>query len=321
MIRVQTASRLHFGLLNFGTANNLSSRTCGGVGLMVQKPGITLELYPAKTWSADGPLAERALAFARMILPTLPPESVQPQHIHIDQAAPEHMGLGTGTQLGLAVASAVVHSFSLKEIPITQLACRVNRGQRTALGIHGFAQGGFLFDDGKRDSEAVAPIVARVDFPEPWRVVLILPSGRKGLHGVTESEAFARLRSLPCHDVTDRLIRQIHFEMLAALKDGDHKTFGETVFNLNRRVGETFAPVQGGTYSNPQISDLVRFIRGQGIPGAGQTSWGPGVFAIAKDEPQAESLAQSIRNQFGFQHEVIVTAAQNRGALVTRTND
>ncbi|HEV3203154.1 MAG TPA: beta-ribofuranosylaminobenzene 5'-phosphate synthase family protein [Gemmataceae bacterium] len=318
MIRVQTGSRVHFGLLNFGTVNNRSSGTFGGVGLMVQQPGITLELYPAKTWSADGPLAERALAFASMILPTLPPDIVQPQHIHIGQAAPEHMGLGTGTQLGLAVASAVVHAFSLKDIPVTELACRVNRGQRTALGVHGFAQGGFLVDAGKSDSEAVAPLVARVDFPEPWRIILMLPCGRKGLHGDLETKAFNRLRRFPYHDAADNLFRQIHCDMLPALKDGDYQTFGEAVFNFNRRVGETFASVQGGTYSNPQNSDLVQFIRSQGIPGAGQSSWGPGVFAIAKDEPQAESLAQSICNRFGFQMEVIVTAAQNRGALVER---
>jgi predicted sugar kinase len=67
MIRVATASRLHFGLLGLAAATErwhdregaptLPARTFGGVGLMVERPGIILRAEPADAWSAVGPLA------------------------------------------------------------------------------------------------------------------------------------------------------------------------------------------------------------------------------------------------------------------------
>ena len=60
--RIRTASRLHFGLLSFGQTER---RQFGGVGLMVQRPGLELSAAPAEEFSVEGPAAERIWAFAR----------------------------------------------------------------------------------------------------------------------------------------------------------------------------------------------------------------------------------------------------------------
>src|SRR5256885_2047192 len=72
---------------------------------------------------------------------------------------------------------------------------RVGRGKRSALGVHGFAQGGFLVEAGKRDADGVAPLTARADFPEDWRVVLVLPPWGQGLHGAAEGRALQGLQA------------------------------------------------------------------------------------------------------------------------------
>ena len=105
-----------------------------------------------------------------------------------------HAGLGTGTQLGMAAASALSLAAGLPELTPEELAERIGRGKRSGLGVHGFARGGFLVDGGKRGPGGVAPLVARVDFPEAWRVVLVLPPGQPGLHGEGEGRAFEQLR-------------------------------------------------------------------------------------------------------------------------------
>src|SRR5262249_38997419 len=142
---------------------------------------------------------------------------------------------------------------------------------------------------------AVAPLLARVAFPEEWRVVLVLPPWGRGRHGIEESEAFQRLagRSVPL-ETTDRLCRLVLLGLLPALRERDLEAFGEALYDLNARVGELFATVQGGVYAEARVVELVAFVRRQGVRGVGQSSWGPAVFAVTTDADRAEDLASRI---------------------------
>ena len=327
MIRVRAASRLHFGLLSlFATErwpNRLGEqavpvRRFGGAGLMVLEPGIELTVRPAAEWSARGALAERALRYARRFAQALAPDSVRPQHLEICRAGPEHAGLGVGTQLGLAVARALAVSFGLADLDTSKLARHVGRGERSGLGIHGFAHGGFLVEAGHRSENTIAPLVARADFPSSWRVVLALPPWGAGLHDRQEEEAFANLRHGQMElEMTDSLCRLVLLGMLPALRECDLDAFGEALYDFNLRVGQIFAAVQGGPYANCQVNELVAFVRRQGIRGVGQSSWGPAVFAITEDPLQAANLASQIREHFHLETaDVLVTPGCNHGAVV-----
>lgn len=327
MIAVRAYSRLHFGLLNpwaggaAPPAELSFSRGFGGVGLMVERPCVQLRIEPSASWGASGPLAARALAFAqRFALATRQEENERDfpaRHLRIEQAMPEHTGLGSGTQLGLAVASGLAASWGL-QCDLATLARRVGRGLRSALGAHGFVHGGLLVEAGKRAAHRLAPLVAQLAFPEPWRLVLIL-AGKDcgdGIHGEREVQAFAQLATCPASpERIDVLCRLVLLGMLPALAERDLEAFGEAVYEFNRRVGEAFAPVQGGIYSSSQVAEMVAFARAQGIAGVGQSSWGPTVFAVAADNDQAEFLAAQLRGHFGLVDDrVIVTPACNHGA-------
>jgi beta-ribofuranosylaminobenzene 5'-phosphate synthase len=323
MIRVQTGSRLHFGLLSLSReppwANSfgdptLQPRQFGGVGLMVQQPCLRLVSEPATQWSADGPLAERALGFARSIAERLAEFNFHPRHLHIEEAPPEHRGLGTGTQLGLAVARALVGESK----SAADLAELTGRGHRSALGIHGFEHGGFLVEAGKLTSAEISPLVARVDFPDEWRIVLVLPPWGTGLHGAMERDAFRWLIETGDDPSTsDALCRLVLLGMLPALQARDWHGFGEAVYDYNVRAGALFAPVQPGIYTHAETAEVVAFARRFGVPGVGQSSWGPAVFAIARDAEEAEGLAAAVRTRFRLAaEEVVVTYARNAGAAV-----
>ena len=62
--------------------------------------------------------------------------------------------------------------------------------------MYGFEHGGFLVEAGKTDLQKLSPLVARLDFPESWRIVLVLSRRASGLHGPTEIEAFRHLSML-----------------------------------------------------------------------------------------------------------------------------
>ncbi len=63
-LRIRTASRLHFGLLGWGPQ---APRQFGGIGLMIEAPGIELLAELAANWSFAGPLADRAQDTLRQI--------------------------------------------------------------------------------------------------------------------------------------------------------------------------------------------------------------------------------------------------------------
>lgn len=310
MIQVQAPSRLHFGLLKVPPAalEATHGRCFGGVGLMVEAPGVGLLAGPAVDWSAEGPLASRALACARRVAP------VTPHHLVVTHNAPEHVGLGTGTQLALAAGRAVA-----PQLAVGELACRLGRGQRSALGIHGFASGGFLVDGGRGPAKQVAPLVARADFPTDWPVLLIVPPWGEGLHGPAEVQAFQRLSHGTVADRrSEALCRLVLLGLLPALAERDHASFSESLYEFNRVAGEAFAPVQGGSYAGPRVAALVGYLRGLGCVATGQSSWGPSVFAIARDADQTAFLDRQVRAHFGFaESDVRVTAANNRGATIS----
>ena len=120
MVRIWTPSRLHFGLLGLPWRRSVAgssrgaripARRFGGVGMMVERPDLRIATTDAATWTAEGPLADRALAFARRFSESIrleqPDAKLPPQTVVVEEAPSEHVGLGVGTQLGLAVARAL----------------------------------------------------------------------------------------------------------------------------------------------------------------------------------------------------------------------
>jgi beta-RFAP synthase len=325
MIRVTAPARLHFGLLSLPAEGEdfwpdrhgepaLPLRRFGGAGLMVESPALRLRAEPAPDWSAEGPLSGRSLDFARRFVQTVPAGSLAPRRLVIESAPPQHSGFGSGTQLGLAVARALALAAGLPDLDAAELARRVGRGLRSALGVHGFAHGGFLVEAGKRSSDQMSPLVARLPFPEPWRVVLAVPSGAPTVCGDRERQAF---RDRIERTNTDALCRLVLLGMLPALVERDEQAFGEALHDFNARAGEAFAAAQGGTYAGPRVAELIAFVRRQGVCGVGQSSWGPAVFAVVGDPGRADHLAASLCRRFGMgEAEVFVTRAARHGAEV-----
>jgi beta-ribofuranosylaminobenzene 5'-phosphate synthase len=326
MVRVQTASRLHFGLLSLAPEGSLwtdrlgtlalSARRFGGAGLMVEQPGIRLSVEAAVAWSAEGPLAERALTFARRFAESVAAVGlvVPTCCVVVEEAPPEHAGLGTGTQLGLAVGRCLASVAGLV-LSASEIARHVGRGERSALGVHGFERGGFMVEAGQAAPGTLGPLVAHCPFPPDWRVVLARPEGVAGTHGPEERSTMARLVAPVA--VAELQCRLVLLGMLPALAERNIDGFGDALFDFNARAGEVFAPVQGGIYASPAVAELVAFIRGRSVRGVGQSSWGPTVFAVVASEEQAQELARALRVKSGDANRVHVTRAASRGAVLT----
>jgi beta-ribofuranosylaminobenzene 5'-phosphate synthase len=295
MIRVVAPSRLHFGLLRVPRAGEAEAgaRVFGGVGLMVEQLGVVVTVRPADSWQCEGPLASRAQAFAARFILSVPEDRRRAFQVLVERCPAEHTGLGVGTQLGLAVAKALAVACGAPELPSTELAARVGRGARSAIGVHGFDRGGLLVDAGKAPGEGVSPLLAHVAPPDAWRVVLFTPPGAGRWHGEHERHAFATASAGDPY-----ALRKLAEEVIVpAAKRGDLDTFGDAIHEFNRKAGEPFAAAQGGASASPEIEELIADVRACGIRGVGQSSWGPTVFAVVGDSDTALSLVLRFRSR------------------------
>jgi beta-RFAP synthase len=126
--------------------------------------------------------------------------------------------------------------------------------------------------------------------------------------------AFERLPPVP-QEVTRELWQITSDEMLPAVEQIDCRMFGEAVFRFGRLAGECFAAVQRRPFASKEIERLVDSIREFGVPGAGQSSWGPTVFAVTDGDEQARQLVDWVQSRYaGVEYEIVIARPNNRGA-------
>jgi beta-ribofuranosylaminobenzene 5'-phosphate synthase len=315
-VLITAPSRLHFGLWSLASGRG---RQFGGVGAMIDRPGLVVRLEQASELSAAGPLAIRAAEFARRWLAfheRLPEAATLRARITIERAPPEHAGLGTGTQLGLAVAAGLGALAGLPRASPQELAIAVGRGLRSAVGTYGFVQGGLVVDQGKLPGEPIAPLDCRIDLPAQWRLVLIRPTGLAGLSGDDEMAAIADLPAVP-PEVTERLIGLVRERLVPAAALADFAPFSESLFEYGRTAGQCFAARQGGPFNGPVLTKLVHVLRELGCIGVGQSSWGPTLYALQPSETAAQSFVQRLSATPGLPPLALeIAQPANRGATI-----
>lgn len=320
MIQVHTPCRLHFGLLAY---NGDGTRQFGGVGLMVKNPHFTVHLQLGDGFTATGAMQERAVSFAKTFVGRAieaglidKPADLPGIHINVITAPRSHTGLGTGTQLGMAIARGISELLNMRPLSVADLARLVGRGHRSAIGAHGFFHGGMIVEGGKFAPDELSPMLVQQSFPHEWRIVLITPEKLIGINGDREVHAFAKMPPIP-RDVTAEMCRLVLLGLLPAAIECDFEGFSRALFTLQQRVGECFADSQGGVYADPLLTDIVRSTRNQGIEGVGQSSWGPTMYAVAKSENDARRLRMDLQSEFGLSNEeVMITEADNEGSAV-----
>jgi beta-ribofuranosylaminobenzene 5'-phosphate synthase len=309
---VEAAARLHFGVLDLRGA---LGRRFGGIGAAAPAPTLLLSATRAGTLDVTGADAERAGEFAMRFLAHHGIDGGA--HLHVARALPPHAGLGSGTQLGLAVARALAEIYGLPgDAPA--LARAVGRAQRSAIGTWTFAGGGFVLEGGRYPgSGRVAPLLARLPFPPSWRCIVAVPDAAAGISGDAEAEAFAGLPAPPEREV-ERVAHLVLMALLPALVDGDLERFGAALSEIQSRTGCWFAPAQGGTFTPGPTEELVRRMTEWGAAGVGQSSWGPAVYGLVDGDAVASRLAERVRGVVDGAGQVYEGPFRREGARVWR---
>jgi beta-RFAP synthase len=335
-VEIRSPARLHLGMLSFGVPG---ARSHGGLGVMIERPGVHVRMAKADRFTATGPLADRADTFARACHLTW---GLAPQDacaIEVLEVPASHAGFGSGTQLGLAVAAGMRQLYPSSDaaargaIDATSgettfdaaaavaLARGVGRGRRSCVGIYGFGGGGLILEGGRLPAQSpveagFSPLVARVRLPEAWRCVVFTLRDVSGLHGDAERQAFATLPPV-ARETSAELARIALLELVPAAVEGRFAEFAGAVTRYGRLAGEPFAPVSAELPYADITEQLFASIASCGAKGAAQSSWGPTVMACAESQAEAEAIVTRFhRSDLGCSYDATIARFDRRGAVL-----
>jgi beta-ribofuranosylaminobenzene 5'-phosphate synthase len=291
-----------------------SERRFGGLGVSVGRPAVVLDAEPAGELSAEGTDAERALAFARRCHDAL--GLAGGAHLRVVEAIPQHVGLGSGTKLALAVAHALA-TLEGRDVDAPGLAEAAGRAARSAVGMWTFALGGIVVEGGHRPGvERPASLLAHHPVPAEWRAVLVVPAAAPGLSGGAEEAAFGQLAPAPERSAV--IAQLVLTALLPALVEAELEEFGAALTRIQQLVGDSFAAAQGGRF-HPRAGPLVEALLRFGAAGAGQSSWGPTVYGVVGSEAAGHELAHRMEELVGDEGNVELVPFDNRGARIERS--
>lgn len=310
-MRIRTPSRIHMTLIDL---NGSLGRIDGGVGFALDSPYVEIVAKECEDVVVKG----KALNLDRFekVAKLLASRFGRGIEIKVISDYRAHVGLGSGTQISLAVAKAFNEIYRLG-FSTRELAEIVGRGGTSGIGVAVFERGGFVVDGGHSLKEKgsflpssvsrakPAPIISWHEFPD-WKVVLVIPD-LVGFHGAGEVNLFKELCPVPLEDVR-RLCHIILMRLLPSVVECDLDGFNFAVREI-QRLGFKRGEVE--RYGKVLESVLDTFP-------AGMSSTGPTVYAVT--DTNAKALAKDIESAFGemgVKCETTITRGRNEGAIIS----
>jgi beta-ribofuranosylaminobenzene 5'-phosphate synthase len=308
-VRVRAPGRLHLGFLDM---NGALGRRFGSIGLAIDRPATRITVNRATSNAASGAESARAFKLAQVFSRG----QTSGYQIHVDEAIPAHAGLGSGTQLALAIGTAIAR-LEGRELAAQDLAGLGSRGARSGIGLAAFGSGGFLVDGGRGSNQKPPPVTLRCDFPDEWRILLMLDPSRAGVSGDAEKKAFETLPEFP-EATAAHICHLVLMKMVPGLKEHDIAAFGGALTEIQAIVGSHFAPGQGGSaWTSPAVGRVAERMKDLGATGIGQSSWGPTGFAFVDGDEAAVRLYHSLVDEAkGDGVEIVIARGRNTGARV-----
>lgn len=307
-VAVEAPARLHMGFFDL---NGSLGRKYGSLGLTLE--GLSTRVVVSRSGpSFFGAESERAQDYLNRLRAVIDfPESIS---VRVLNSIVPHAGLGSGTQLALALGTAASR-LTGADLSAREIAHLLDRGARSGIGVAAFEQGGFVIDGGRGPNDAPPPLITRLPFPPVWRILLVLDPAAAGLHGQAENNAFANLQPFPEVE-SARLCRELLIRGLPALAEADLPAFGRTITDLQNAIGDYFAPAQGGRYTSPRVAAALEALTLGRVACIGQSSWGPTGFAILPNEAVALHWRERLAAEFPSL-DLMICSARNRGGETT----
>jgi len=328
-VRITTPCRIHLSLID---ENGYTGRVDGGVGLMLDQPNVVLEVSN----SADEFAIECHRYYRESVHVINEKASKVFKLFHINNKNfhfnllryyPSHVGLGSKTQLSLAIGTAISKLKNM-DIPIEEITKMVERGGTSGIGWRGFETGGFILDGGHdygigKEKENFLPssasgsanpalTISKYDIPENWRFVLVIPNVKPGAYGEEEVDIFKKYTPIP-RDEVNEVSHQILMKMLPGILRNDLQCFGE---GLKRIQSIGFKKIEI-SLQKQIVKDLLKLFEKIGVKAYGMSSFGPSILGITDSDEEAEKLKETVEKYLnGIGGHIYLCRPNNTGAKI-----
>lgn len=285
-------ARLHMGFIDLSAS---LGRKFGSIGVALNEINTHISISSASELCSVRLQSERALECVRQLCGLL--NVSDKLQLDIKSLIPEHVGLGSGTQMSLAVGMALNAYYDLN-LQVRDIAVLTSRGARSGIGIATFERGGLVVDGGRGEKTLTPPVISQMTVSEEWRFLLVFDDADQGLHGLDEINAFKELPPFSSKEAA-RLCYLLMMQGLPALAENQLNLFGDVITQLQNSVGEHFSGAQGGgIFTSKNVSEAIHFLQVQGAVAIGQTSWGPTGFCLVDNKVLADKLEQQVNEKF-----------------------
>ena len=307
-VRVAAPARLHLGFLDL---NGGSRRRFGSIGVGITGFTTVVNVGHSDRIDVSGGDDEYIAGIAQTVLDYFRINSGV--RVEVEECIPRHQGLGSGTQMALALGTAITGLYGI-DADVEEIAVVTGRGRRSGVGLGVFRQGGFILDSGRSEGRRLPTTVFRHDFPEEWRFVLVMDARAEGISGTDEVEAF---NSLPdtSPGACAEICRQVLMQMLPGIIEKDCDRFGASVSSIQASIGEYFSTAQGGSYASENVRQTLEFLLEHNATGIGQTSWGPTGFAVFPDSKSAQQAMDDLAGRDNGARLLLAAAENNRAHI------
>ncbi|MFW9785996.1 MAG: beta-ribofuranosylaminobenzene 5'-phosphate synthase [Candidatus Heimdallarchaeota archaeon] len=329
-LKITTPCRIHFSLID---ENGYTGRVDGGIGLMLDRPNVVFEASnSAKEFKIESHKYYResievineiaAKVFKKYNI------SNKNFHFNLKRYFPSHVGLGSKTQLSLAIATAITRLKNIDHLTHKDLTMLVERGGTSGIGWKGFETGGFILDGGHdfgtgKEKQTFLPSSAstsanpaltifRHKIPENWRFVLVIPNVKKGAYGDEEISVFQNYAPIPRSEVNE-VSHQVIMKILPGIIKNDLICFGQGLKRI-QNIGFKKIEIE---LQHQIVKDLLIFFEEYELKAYGMSSFGPSVVAIVESDTEAEDLLREVqKNQKNGGGHIYICKPNNTGAKI-----
>ncbi|AFZ70158.1 putative sugar kinase [Caldisphaera lagunensis DSM 15908] len=300
---VETGSRLHAGFYYAGNEWNVK---WGSAGFYIKDPSFIAEFsYGQNEFIGPDFIKKKVERISELL-------KINNYRVKVLSYIPEHIGLGSGTQIELAIINAFKKLFNLN-VNINEIINEMNIAKYSGTGYLLFYNGGFVADAG-RPENGEPKVLIHHNIPEKWRFVYVTPDLKKGLD-YNQEEKILKNPWEPSEGVK-RLMSYGLLRLASGIAREDIEDALEGLRMIQEGTGLYFSKTQGGSYREDLSKIVSELWRSRMI--VAQSSWGPTLYTISReDEAEGDAdLIKSVLHELRINGKVYITQPRNIGFTI-----